>query len=155
LLTLFAAVLLLGLPASADVLFETLNNLVYESAVQTFAGSATPDWLRSDDFSFTLVAGKQYDIGAIAQRMRWYVRTIGGIGYSYTENGITAERSSTGIGNPDIEDFDNVYTPGHNSLFIPLKLEGSIVPTGVIPGPSTLGLLGAALAGAAFMRRRK
>jgi hypothetical protein len=85
--------------------------------------------------------------------MRWYSYSLsGGQSYSWTENGITAVRTNTGIGNPDIRNYDDPNVIGHGSLFIPLKLEGSLATTAV-PEPSALWLIACGIVAITAMMR--
>ncbi len=67
---------------------DPTGDLLYQSAAKTFAGDTFGQYTykRSDDFSFTLLAGHQYDIGYEADG----VSRISSQETEHTENGLTS-----------------------------------------------------------------
>src|SRR5579862_8647041 len=143
----------LGSAGSVEFLiFDNSNDsLLYNSGPESFAqdGSGQYSWKRSSDFSFTLLAGHQYDIGGIANVDSLW---IAGPGYpGHTQSGL----SSGADGNVNFTDFASPSITGQTGTAdIALRLEDA-APT---PEPASATLLGMGVIGVlsyVWLRRKR
>ena len=112
--------------------------LLYASAPKTFSDDGDT-WKTSDPFAFTFLAGKTYDVGAIADVSGlWDYDQI-----SESMNGITSI-----VGNPNFSNFNSPTTGSYAAADAAVRL--SAVPE---PGTATLLFLGAI--GFAFRAHRR
>jgi len=120
------------------------HSMVYISGAQSFAASETSTWKLSNDFSFLFKAGKQYDVGAIANvNAYWNYDMIG-----TSMNGISSIAS-----NPNFMNFASPQTEpngGHATTDGAVRLYGS-----VLPEPASMALWGLGTLGMGLLVRRR
>ena len=114
------------------------ETLLFVSIPEAFGADpvGVDTWRRSDDFNFALLAGQQYDIGAIADvpsSWPFFVPVVGGP-VDFTQNGITSRTQNANFAN-----FANPVDTGHGGTDIPLRLEGFAA---AVAEPSSSVLLG-------------
>lgn len=141
------------------VIFDhATHNLLFETGPKAFtadAGTAIQDatWKSSDGFSFTLLAGNRYDLGAMAESgsHRWLYDT-----QAETANGIT-----TLVSNPNWQagSFNAPATQsggGHAGADQAIRLYDDFGNNNAVPEPATFVIWTAiGLAGVGFVRRRR
>jgi len=121
------------------------GTLLFNDTVDvTTSGSLS--YVVSDPFSFTLLAGHYYDIGAVfsGDSIRYTYDQI-----SDSENGITSI-----VSNENVDDFSNPALEGHASSDINIRLYS---PAAATPEPSTwlLGVFGLTCIGLVGHLRRR
>jgi hypothetical protein len=110
---------------------DSSNSLLFASSPKAFTATAfgTLTYKMSDDFSFTLLAGHSYDIGAIADVSGlWAFDRI-----SDTQNGITSVLS-----NPNFSSFVTPSIAGHGGADGAIRL----FRASSVPEPAGVGLFG-------------
>lgn len=119
------------------------HSLLFESSSQAFTDDGM-SWKKSDAFSFTLQAGKKYDVGAIANvGGSWAFDSI-----SESQNGITSILS-----NPNFRNFSDPEQAGHaTGTDAAVRLYGGESTTVPTPGAASAGVM--LMGGLLFWRRR-
>ena len=129
------------------VVFDaSTNGLLYASDAQTVADDGTGlSWKTSDSFLFTLLAGHEYLIGAIADVSAAWAYDDQPSGHS--ENGLDAAGS-----NGNASDFAHPHVAGGGTRLIPLRLDAPIT---AVPELNSLAMLLAGLGALGWMGRRR
>jgi hypothetical protein len=125
---------------------DATGTILFTSAAQAFGADAgdAMTWKVSNPFSFTLLAGHQYDIGYIADTETNVPYAFPG--FSYTQGGITSSSN-----NSNFSSFDNpTDAPQSGATTIPLELFG---PSSAVPEPGSMALAAVGL-GALIVARR-
>jgi hypothetical protein len=130
-----------------DVTGGEAGTLVFESAPQAFGVESSDTWNDSNPFSFTLLAGHQYDMTLLANV---------DVEMPYAFNGTKTEGNLTGDeGNANIYNFSDPSDGGsHACCYIPMQIVGGEAPTST-PEPATLTLFGMAMATLVHRLRRQ
>jgi hypothetical protein len=131
------------------VIFDVTGapTLAFESAPQAFGVESSDTWNDSDAFSFTLLAGHEYDMTLLANVDVEMPYAFNG---TKTENGITGDS-----GNANIYNYSDPSDSGsHACCYIPMQIVGGQAPS-LTPEPATLTLFGMAMATLAHKLRRR
>jgi hypothetical protein len=120
------------------------GNILFVSTPTTFAADAGGafSWKVSDPFSFTLLAGQQYDIGFISDTSANVPYAFPG--FNYTQSGITSDSN-----NPNFSSYANPIESPAGATTIPLQLYAPAA----VPEPGSMALAAVGLGALVVVRQ--